>query len=88
MQVDLQDLSRRLFQTARQLLEKLHELVDTIDWVRGQETRGAVWTAIRMRLNELPQEPYPEDLWNAKVDQVWSFVLKRYASGGSAQVAN
>jgi type I restriction enzyme R subunit len=73
---------------ARQLLEKLHELVDAIDWVRGQETRGAVWTAIRMRLNELPQEPYPEDLWNAKVDQVWSFVLQRYAGGSSAQVAH
>jgi len=73
---------------AKQLLEKLHELVDAINWTGSQQTRGAVWTAIRLRLNELPQEPYPDDLWNAKVDQVWTFVLQHYAGGGSAQVAN
>lgn len=64
---------------ARQLLERLHELVDAIDWVRGQETRGAVWTEIRQRLNDLPEEPYPQALWDAKVNQVWDFVLRRYA---------
>lgn len=66
---------------ARQLLEKLRVVVDAIDWVRGQETRGAVWTTIRQRLNELPEEPYPEALWNAKVQQVWDFVLQRYGAG-------
>lgn len=64
---------------ARALLEKLRGLVDAIDWVRGQETRGAVWTEIRMRLNDLPEQPYPEALWNAKVGRVWDFVLQRYA---------
>ena len=64
---------------ARQLLERLHELVGAIDWVRGQETRGAVWTEIRVRLNELPEQPYPQELWDAKVGQVWDFVLRRYA---------
>ncbi len=73
---------------AKQLLEKLHGLIDAINWTGSQQTRGAVWTAIRLRLNELPQEPYPDDLWNAKVDQVWSFVLQRYAGGSSAQVAH
>nr|WP_244970486.1 type I restriction enzyme endonuclease domain-containing protein [Novosphingobium aerophilum] len=68
---------------ARQLLERLHELVDAVDWVRGQETRGAVWSEIRVRLNALPEDPYPEALWNAKVDQVWDFVLRRYAEGAS-----
>jgi type I restriction enzyme R subunit len=66
---------------ARQLLERLHALVDAVDWVRGQETRGAVWSEIRVRLNELPEEPYPQTLWDAKVDQVWDFVLRRYAGG-------
>ncbi|HEP9652492.1 TPA: hypothetical protein VDW04_004073 [Pseudomonas aeruginosa] len=47
---------------ARALLAKLHELVDGIDWLRGQETRGAVWSEIRQRMNELPQEPYPDAL--------------------------
>ena len=64
---------------ARALLARLHELVDSVDWLRGQETRGAVWSEIRKRLNELPQEPYPDALWNAKVDQVWDFVTRRYA---------
>jgi type I restriction enzyme R subunit len=64
---------------ARSLLEKLHDLTGAIDWVRGQETRGAVWTEIRQRLNELPENPYPQTLWDTKVGQVWEFVLRRYA---------
>lgn len=67
---------------ARVLLARLHELVDGLDWLRGQETRGAVWSEIRLRLNELPQEPYPDALWNAKVSQVWGFVTRRYAGEG------
>ncbi len=68
---------------ARGLLAKLHELVDGLDWLLGQETRGAVWSEIRQRLNELPQEPYPDALWSAKVSQVWDFVTRRYAGGGA-----
>lgn len=67
---------------AKALLAKLHELVDGVDWLRGQETRGAVWSEIRLKLNELPQDPYPDDLWNAKVNEVWSFVTRRYADAG------
>jgi type I restriction enzyme R subunit len=66
---------------ARELLQKLHTLVSVIDWTRGQETRGAVFSEIRVRLNELPEEPYPQALWDAKVGQVWEFVLRRYAGG-------
>lgn len=69
---------------ARQVLGKLHELVDAVNWIGNQQTRGAVWTAIRQRLNELPEDPYPEPLWNTKVDQVWEFVLQRYATGSQA----
>ncbi len=68
---------------ATALLAKLHGLVDGLEWLRGQETRGAVWSEIRQRLNELPQEPYPVALWNAKVSQVWDFVTRRYASEGA-----
>lgn len=70
-----QDVKR----VARSLLEKLHDLTGAIDWIRGQETRGAVWTAIRQRLNELPENPYPQALWDNKVEQVWDFVLRRYS---------
>lgn len=64
---------------ARRLLERLHELVDAVDWQRGMETRGAVWTELRVQLDALPAEPYPEALWSAKVDQVWDYVLRRYS---------
>lgn len=69
---------------ARRLLERLESLVSAIDWVRGQETRGAVWSEIRQRLNELPEDSYPQPLWDTKVDQVWDFVLRRYSAGGTA----
>lgn len=64
---------------ARQLLERLHKLVEAVDWLRGQQTRGAVLSEIRVRLNELPENPYPQGLWEAKVEQVWDFVTRRYA---------
>ncbi len=66
-------------------MAKLHELVDAVDWVRGQETRGAVLSEIRQKLNALPEAPYPQDLWDMKVGQVWDFVLQRYAGGAPAQ---
>ncbi|WP_338514080.1 type I restriction endonuclease subunit R [Pseudomonas poae] len=68
---------------ARALLAKLQDLMVGMDWLRAQETRGAVWSEIRQRLNELPQAPYPDALWNAKVSQVWDFVTRRYASEGA-----
>ena len=64
---------------ARSLLAKLQDLIGAVDWVRGQETRGVVWTEIRQRLNELPETPYPQALWDTKVGQVWDFVLQRYS---------
>lgn len=70
---------------ARELLEKLQGLVDAVDWMRGQETRGAVQWAIKVGLNELPEAPYPKDLWDAKVNQVWDFVLTRYARDARLQ---
>ncbi|MCW3848082.1 hypothetical protein OF829_12600 [Sphingomonas sp. LB-2] len=65
---------------ARELIDRLHDLVSAIDWLRGRQTRAAVLSEIRVKLNELPEAPYPEDLWNGKVEQVWDFVLHRYAA--------
>ncbi|WDF73934.1 type I restriction endonuclease subunit R [Novosphingobium sp. KACC 22771] len=64
---------------AKQLLAKLTEAVASVDWLRSQETRGQVKREIKLALNDLPQEPYPDDLWNAKVDRVWEFVTQRYS---------
>jgi type I restriction enzyme R subunit len=68
---------------ARQLLARLHDLVDGLDWTGNQQTRGAVWTEIRVKLNDLPEEPYPQEVWDGKVGQIWDFVLQRYAASGS-----
>ena len=64
---------------ARQLLDRLHKLVEAVNWLGGQQTRGAVLSEIRVRLNELPENPYPQGIWEAKVEQVWDFVTRRYA---------
>jgi len=69
---------------ARELLEKLRKLVAAVDWTKGQQTRGAVLTKIRVKLNALPEEPYPEGVWDTKVDAVWQFVLSKYASAHRA----
>jgi type I restriction enzyme R subunit len=63
---------------ARELLEKLEALLDAVDWTGGQQTRGAVESAIRQKLNELPEDPYPDAVWQTKVGAVWDFVLRRY----------
>jgi type I restriction enzyme R subunit len=57
-------------------------LVDGLDWTGNQQTRGAVLSEIRVNLNELPEEPYPQELWDGKVGQIWDFVLQRYAQEG------
>ncbi len=68
---------------ARELLGRLHELLDAVDWTSGQQTRAQVQSEIRVKLNELPEAPYPEDVWNTKVGAVWEFVLQRYGAGAT-----
>jgi type I restriction enzyme R subunit len=48
-----------------------------------QQTRAEVLSAIRFKLDELPEEPYPEAVWNAKVNSVWQFVFHRSPSGAA-----
>lgn len=62
---------------ARDLLEKLREQLAIEDWRVKQQTRATVQTTIRFTLNELPEEPYPEPVWNEKVDAVWAFIFAR-----------
>jgi type I restriction enzyme R subunit len=68
---------------ARELLARLRDLLDAIDWTTGQQTRAMVQSQIRVTLNGLPEEPYPEDVWNEKVGEVWRFVLQRYGTGAA-----
>jgi type I restriction enzyme, R subunit len=46
-------------------------------WRDFQQPRAAVLSEIRETLNELPEEPYPQLLWEQKVDRVWQFVFSR-----------
>lgn len=60
---------------ARTLLAKLHEKVSVFEWRRRQQTRSDVRWTIEEVLNELPEEPYPKDLWDQKVEATWQFVF-------------
>lgn len=66
---------------ARHLLEKLQAL-QVAHWRQNWQTRAAVQSEIRIVLNELPEEPYPQEVWDGKVEAVWQFVYGR--GGGSA----
>jgi hypothetical protein len=62
---------------ARDLLTKLQDNLSVTDWRLKPPIRAAVQSDIRFTLNELPEDPYPEPLWNEKVDAVWSFIFAR-----------
>jgi type I restriction enzyme R subunit len=62
---------------ARDLLVKLEDQLDVFDWRARQQTRAAVQSTIRFTLNELPEEPYPEPMWETKVDAVWAYIFGR-----------
>lgn len=65
---------------SRELLKTLQKLVAGVDWLRGRQSRATVLSEIRFKLDELPEDPYPEQLWLGKVEQVWDFVIERYAA--------
>lgn len=65
---------------ARELLEKLQALRVEF-WRQNQQTRAQVYSEIRVKLNDLPEEPYPQEVWDTKVEAVWQFV---YGQGGRA----
>jgi len=73
--------------TARALLAKLQDLVAVRDWHLRQQPRAAVLSAIRVELNELPEESYPLPVWEAKVGEVWQFVAGRYGGAAGAGAA-
>jgi hypothetical protein len=49
----------------RDLLTKLHDKLDVLDWQSRQQTRVDVQSTIEFMLDELPREPYPEAMWHA-----------------------
>lgn len=71
---------------ARELLEKLQALQVEF-WRQNQQTRAQVYSEIRVKLNELPEEPYPQATWDDKVEAVWQFVYARGADAEGAHAA-
>jgi type I restriction enzyme, R subunit len=65
---------------AQKLHGKLSELVRLRDWQLSPQPRAEVRSVIRFELNQLPEHPYPEPLWNEKVDAVWQHVFQTYQS--------
>jgi type I restriction enzyme R subunit len=41
--------------------------------------KGAATLPYGLPVDGLPENPYPQELWDAKVNQVWDFVTRRYA---------
>ena len=72
---------------AQELLTKLQEAVKVLHWRNRQQPRSFVRSTIEVVLNTLPEEPYPKDLWDEKVEATWQFVLSRYATGSVGMVA-
>lgn len=62
---------------ARARLTRLHDKVAVFEWQRRQQTRSDVRWTIEEVLNDLPEEPYPKDLWDEKVEATWQFVFSR-----------
>jgi type I restriction enzyme R subunit len=73
---------------ARELLDKLEDQLSVEAWQTKQQTRAAIESTIRFTLNELPEEPYPEPVWNEKVDSVWAFIFARRQVNPDAVVRN
>ena len=56
---------------ARDLLVKLQDQLNVLQWQSWQQTRAAVQSTIRFTLNELPEQPY------SGADAVWAYIFSR-----------
>ena len=68
---------------AKNLLAKLQDKVSVFQWRHRQQTRSAVRWEIEQALNDLPQEPYPRELWDLKVEETWQFIFTRPGASGA-----
>ena len=41
---------------------------------------------IRVKLNELPEDPYPEELWKEKFEAVWQFVYHHMGASAAGDL--
>jgi type I restriction enzyme R subunit len=68
---------------AKRLLEHIHERL-VLDWRRKAETVADVRVVIRDTLDELPADPYPRRVYDAKVQAVFEHVSTAYGNDGTS----
>ncbi len=69
---------------AKHLLAHLHDKL-VLDWRRKAATTAGVRTTIRNVLDaELPADPYPPELFDAKVKAVFDHIVSAYGDDGSS----
>jgi type I restriction enzyme R subunit len=73
--------------SAKQLLAHLHDKL-VLDWRRKADASADVFVTIRNSLDaELPADPYPPIVFDAKVHRVYDHVLTAYRDDGSSVYA-
>ena len=68
---------------AKRLLAHVHEKL-VLDWRRRAETVADMRVTIRNVLDELPAEPYPRTVYDAKVQAVFDHVSTAYGDDGAS----
>ena len=81
----LDDAQREIVRaSAKRLLEHLHDKL-VIDWRRKASTTADVRASIRTVLDEdLPADPYPPVVFDAKVQAVFDHIVSAYGDDGSS----
>jgi type I restriction enzyme R subunit len=70
--------------SAKQLLARLHDKL-VLDWRRKAASTAEVRTTIRDVLDsELPEDPYPPEVFNTKVQAVFDHIVSSYGSEGAS----
>lgn len=70
--------------SAKRLLEHLHDKL-VLDWRRKADTTADVLVTIRRSLDaDLPADPYPPEVFDAKVQRVYDHVLAAYQDDGTS----
>ena len=84
----LDDAEREVVkESAKRLLAHLHDKL-VLDWRRKAATTSEVRTTIRDVLDaDLPADPYPPELFDAKVQAVFDHIVSAYGDDGSSVYA-
>lgn len=70
--------------SAKRLLAHLHDKL-VLDWRRKAATTADVWSSIRSVLDaDLPADPYPPEVFDAKVQAVFDHIATAYGDDGQS----